>query len=341
MKNPRILLTTPDYPPKLGGLSTFTLAIENALKEEGIDYELFHWQSLSELKSFSRKGFDLGLHIHFFGHHYLKNQCKEHVNFLHGSELLFTSPNFLKKVFKKITKPLFLKSLAQARQNIAISEFTQQKIFNLGLEPDFARDLVFHNCINLKKGSHQLGDKVLSHGPLKFICVARDVPHKNLQGCYDLCVSAAESLEREVELYSPREFNDHPLVKCHNISGLNDSLRNELYRECHFNLLLSLDHSKSGFYEGFGLTVLEAAQFGTPSIVSPHGGLPESCHHNVTGWVLPLKKKVWKQFFLKLDQSQYQRVRAQAFEHTYTSHGEEHYQRLLSFLFKPERGSHR
>ena len=47
-----ILITTSDYPPKLGGLSTFTINIEKVFKDLNVEYELFHWKNSEDLKEF-------------------------------------------------------------------------------------------------------------------------------------------------------------------------------------------------------------------------------------------------------------------------------------------------
>lgn len=325
----RVLLTTPDYPPKLGGLSTFTLGIEKSLNHLGIAYDLLHWQSIGELKKASlKKKYDVGLHIHFMGSHYLNRYCREHINFFHGSEILFTSPHPLKRLYKSLSKWFFLRRLEKARYNIAISEFTLKKIESLGLKIDYSRDLIFHNCLDFK-GQKELILKSLEDSTWNFVCVARDVPHKNLEGAYRLCLEAAKATGKDIIFYSPKEFPHHPMVKSIAIADMSDEKRDDLYKRAHFNLLLSLDHSKRGFYEGFGLTVLEAGRFATPSIVSPYGGLPEACHHNQTGWVIPLKEKNYHQFFKFIDNDQYQRIATQCYQHTIQSHHGGLYDNLL------------
>ena len=45
-----ILLTTSDYFPRLGGLSTFTQNIEKVLMDLGCEYKLFHWKNYKEIE---------------------------------------------------------------------------------------------------------------------------------------------------------------------------------------------------------------------------------------------------------------------------------------------------
>lgn len=331
-KNSKILLTTPDYPPKLGGLSTYSKSIERSLSRLGLEYDVLVWEGAASLKNFQvPHQYDFSLHIHFFGNHYLKSASKYHINFIHGSEILFTSPNLIKKWLKFALKPLFLRTLKNSRHNIFISEFTQEKLSSLGLKPNFSRDIVFHNCIDLQKANKNIQN--YEDGPLRLISLARDVPHKNLNYCYEVAKHLAKVTFRNVELYISKSFPSTDLVKTVNISGVSDDERNELLANSHFNLLLSLDHSYRGFYEGFGLTVLEAASFGTPSIVSPYGGLPEACHHGKTGWVLPLSLKAFEKFFRELDAHTYKEVSFQSYTHALQSHNDEQYDRLLGLFF--------
>ncbi|MCF8060830.1 MAG: glycosyltransferase family 4 protein [Bacteriovoracaceae bacterium] len=324
----KILITTPDYPPKLGGLSTFTKSIERALQSLGYEYDILVWDDIHELKSspLSHK-YKYGLHIHFFGCHYLKNSIEENINFIHGSEILFTSPNLLKRIYKKLFKRLFLASLEHSYFNFFISEFTLNKTVDQGLRLAYDRDIVFHNCIDLSRANLKIQN---FHDPvINLVCVARDVAHKNLEYTYQISKVISIALNKTVQLFITKDFPSNEFVKVINISDVSDEERSDIFKKAHFNLLLSLDHSHRGFYEGFGLTVLEAASFGTPSIVSPHGGLVEACHHGETGWVLPLNDKDFSHFFSSLSSGSYQRVSKKAYEHTLLSHDESAYAHLL------------
>lgn len=328
-QNSKILLTTPDFPPKLGGLSTFSQNIESSLKELGLDFDIFVWENLKELQEFSSsKLYEHAFHIHFFGHHYLKKISKSHVNFIHGSEILFTSPNLIKKIYKKLTKPFFLKTLMKASHNVFISDFTFNKLQSLGLKASYDRDIIFHNCINVEKSDRLIKD--FDQGVFRFISVARDVPHENLESLLDIAKAVALETGKNIELYCSKELPSNELVKCIDISGVDDKERDELLSQAHFNLLLSLEHSDKGFYEGFGLTVLEAGRFATPSIVSPYGGLPEAVHHNHTGWVIEPNANGFKRFFKHLTKEGYKRVSNLAFDHTLSSHDRGLYNKLLA-----------
>jgi glycosyltransferase involved in cell wall biosynthesis len=326
--NSKVLLTTPDYPPKLGGLSTFCKNIEFALKSLGLDYDLLVWDPKKPLSARDElaHSYQWGVHIHFQGGLVLADKCEKNINFLHGSEILFTSPNPLKRLMKSLLKGRALNYLQKSYFNISISEFTMNRVSQKGLNIDYARDLVFHNCIDLN--SSHFVEKSLSDDVINFICVARDVPHKNLELAFELVMSYSMRFQKKVKFYCTREFDDFGTVECFNIQGRDDEEIRKLYCESHFNLLLSRDDSKVGFYEGFGLTVLESGCWGTPSITADSGGLPEACHDLETGWVYNLGSS-FDNLFDKIEASSYPSISRRVFEHSHQSHGRILYEKLL------------
>lgn len=332
-----ILLTTPDYPPKLGGLSTFSYNIKSVLESAGHNVDIFVWKEVSDLKSefHLNKIFDFGIHIHFMGGYGNESICKKNINFVHGSEILFTSPNILKQIAKKLLKKRFINYFERSYFNISISEFTKNKLVRAGLSESIDRDIIWHNCIEL--GTSHFCSPSIEGDTISFICVARDVPHKNLDETVNFCKKISLKTGKKIKLYittQNRWFSNS--VEIISIKDITDNEREELFKKVHFNLLFSLDHSRSGFYEGFGLTVLEAGKYGVPSIVSSSGGLPEAVHHNVTGWVLDNFDNenvfnLWSNV-----ESSYANISKNVFEHTHLSHGLDHYDNLLSLILKKD-----
>lgn len=326
-----ILLTTSDYFPQLGGLSTFTKNIEIVLKEMQLDYELFHWKNVNDIKSFTPEKlsqFSLIINVHpQFA--WLQNSNQERmINFLHGSEILMVSPNPLKNLIKKMFSKTFFNKLSQSYLNIFISEATLKKAIEKGLSVDFSRDVVLHNCIDI---ADAMFVKKELKNKLVFSCIVRNVPHKNLAGSLKFCETVSAETGMQVELIVPKNSGvSSKLISVTELSGTTDQERDEAYKNSHFNLLLSLDHSHRGFYEGFGLTVLEAARFGTPSIVMNTGGLSESVHHGETGWVIDeINSKIVTTIFSRDEISKYQQMAINCYGHTLRSHSLGEYGRLL------------
>jgi glycosyltransferase involved in cell wall biosynthesis len=332
-----LLLTTPDYLPKIGGLTSHTLNVEKVLKRLGVAYELFNWNSYKDILSFPKERlekYDHILNIHSGFHMYMPPSSARVINFVCGAEILFYSPNRLKHLVKQLTRRKAIRRVEEAHVNLFISDFTFQTLIAKGLTPSYSRDLTFHMCVDL--AGHQLVKKDWN-GPLKFVCVARDVPHKNFAGTIALCERTQEILGRPVELVTVtnREFTSEKIKITSYLNPTNE-VRDQLLRDSHLNILLSLDHSKKGFFEGFGQIVQEAGAFGTPSLVLGTGGLPESVHHGVTGWVLPdLRDESVRNWLSGMTPEVYDKISTECYRHTVESHGLDSWERLFQKLLLP------
>ncbi len=335
MTKPRVLLTTSDYLPQLGGLTTYTQNIEICLNNLKIEYDLFHWKSISDLKKFSTtQSYTHLINIHFMGGFYLQHilpACK-HINVYHGSELFFTSPNIVKKIIKKIIKSQMIKYIAQVKNNIFISSYTQSIAKKMGLHLSYERDLIFHNCIDVSLASYT---KQTIDQKITFCSIVRDTPHKNVIGCIEFCEHLQTITKKKIILSLPFKKYTSNIVEIKVYPQLTDTQREELYRESHFNLLLSLDHSSQGFIEGFGLSCLEAGKYGTPSIVLKTGGLPDNVHSLLNGLVInDTDSNQVSRINHLLEADRYHQLRLDTFNHTIISHALSRYEPLLNRLLK-------
>lgn len=336
-----ILVTTSDYYPKLGGLSTFTKNIEKVLSELGLEYEIFHWKNRQDIQKISSEKIQsyshvINIHPQFCWEHTVFHH--KMINFIHGSEGLMTSPNIVKRLVKLFKKKNYFKKLEKSYFNIFISEATFKKTIKRGFTEDYSRDLVVHNCIDTSGA--MFVEKMISSDWV-FSCIVRDVPHKNLQGTVAFCELMNKLTNKKIELIVPQGTNlESNIVKITRLESSSDECRNKAYQRSHFNLLFSLDHSHIGFYEGFGLTVLEAAKFGTPSLVMSTGGLPEAVHHLKTGWVFDsLDEEAVKVFLGQMTNSHYQLLANESYKHTLNSHSLNEYRRLLKTFLSSQEAS--
>tara|TARA_R110002072_G_scaffold276051_2_gene437706 strand:+ start:48148 stop:49185 length:1038 start_codon:yes stop_codon:yes gene_type:complete len=329
----RVIITTPDYPPKLGGLATFSANINSSLKDIGITPDIFVWKSLTEFKELnSLRNYDFAFHVHYLAGQAAPQVAKNNINFVHGSEILFYSPNPIKNLIKKLLKNKTFGYFKNSYLNIFISNITREKFIGLGYQSDCARDIIFHNCIDIKGSSFQAPD-ILNCDELVFTCIARDVPHKNLDGAVQFIDALSKQIDKKITLNitALNRWSNKTNININSIKDVTDDQREEILKNSHFNLLLSLDHSKAGFYEGFGLTILEAGKYGVPSIVSPFGGLVESVHDNETGWVLD-SDLLLHDFQSVL--SSYNRISRNVYEHTISSHSLSRYNEFFKKLLK-------
>lgn len=337
MSTPQILITTPDYLPQLGGLTTYTQNIEETLKDLNISYELFHWNSIDEIKQYENPNrFDFIINIHFMGGFYLPakfHHCR-HINIYHGSELFFTSANMIKKIIKKLIRPQMISYISNCYQNIFISSYTQNLAHQMGLTIDYARDIIFHNCIDLQ--NRDFINLPLNH-ELQLCSIIRNTPHKNLKGCIELAENIQAHCKKSVTLTLPFHVKYTGSIQLNCIEQMSDKQREEIYKKSHFNLLLSLDHSTKGFIEGFGLSCLEAAKYGTPSIALSTGGLPDNIHPQINGYLLSGTRVEDIQSLIHEFSSEpehYQQLRHSTYNHTIESHGLNQYSKLFKKILK-------
>ncbi|MFT6070231.1 MAG: glycosyltransferase involved in cell wall biosynthesis [Bacteriovoracaceae bacterium] len=338
MTNQKILVTTPDYPPKLGGLSTFSKNLVNLLKDNGHEVKVLCWSSISEATNTynQNKDFDLYFHVHYMGGFLGGFPTNKSINFCHGSELFFTSPNFLKRLIKKMSKTKSLQYFEESLQNIFISRYTRGILQNNGFKVNYARDLVFHNCIPLPE-EVPVQKKFYREEKIKLCSIARDVPHKNLDGVFSFAELLAKVSKQKIELsMTSNRFQSSEDIIFKDISNITNSELIKVYNDSHYNVLLSKNNSSKGFVEGFGLTTLEAAKYGTPSIVTNSGGLKENIHHEYNGYRFDEVTEATVEEFFKKSLDLYPSWSQNCFEHLVSSHSMEVFQKLLSKLI----GSH-
>jgi len=329
-----VLLTTPDYPPKIGGLSTFSENIYNVLCSLDLKVDLLVWNSLGDLQHKSQNLTDhykFIINIQSLASTVLKFDAKQ-INFYHGSENLFYSKNIFKYLLKRIFKNKIIKYYEKCHTNVFISNFTFNKLKQYGFVPALDRDLVLHNNIHIINKNYFA--KKLDND-LVFICVARDVPHKNMQAAIKFSITISKKYQKKIKLYITSDrFSSIDNVEIIPIKNCSNLELQDYYKNSHLHLLFSEDHSSRGHFEGFGLSVLEAAQYGVPSIVYNSGGLNESVHDGMTGWVLQSLDQSYFTSVFKLIQKEYPIVSKNCFVHTQSSHSldiyRDHFLRILN-----------
>lgn len=329
-----ILITTPDYLPQIGGLTTATLCLEKVLKNLGKEYRLFHWKNTQELFQFQSKDYqdiELVINIHFLFSAITKFKIQNSINFINGSEILFTSSNPLKKIFKQFKKKEYLNVLSQSRFNVSLSEFSQSLLAAQGFSLNYSRDLIFHLCI--PTDHHQEIKKNLRSETWHFCCIARDVPHKNIDGAVKFCELVQKISGKKITLtLMKKNGRSSSVITLQEAANLSDETVNAVYKSSHFNLLLSKEHREQGFVEGFGLTVLEAALFNTPTIGLRQGGLVDSIHDGYTGWIIDEISETLVSSWVTCATTEYERVSSQALKHTLESHHLGNYQHFMEKL---------
>lgn len=325
----KVLVVTPDYPPKLGGLSTYAKDLVDVLGNIYSTVDVLVWHKYSDLNIKNHQEYDYIFNVNYLSGYLGKWDCQKNINIIHGSEILFYSKNVIKRFYKKIFRSKIINYFEKSSKNIFVSNFTMSKLESFGFEVDYSRDIVFHNCINTKIGTF-LEKTICKGSEIVFCCIARDVAHKNLKGAVEFVKLLAGVftdyrfvLNINTDKYSSEE------VQINDLTSLTDAQREEIYKNSHVNLLLSLDHSNLGYFEGFGLTCLEAAKYGTPSIVSSTGGLPENVHHCFNGLVLEAENKAKMIADVKDFFDNYKEFQIRTYMHVCMGHSLDTYEQYL------------
>lgn len=337
MKKRKVIITTPDYPPKLGGLSSFSRNLYELLCQMNLDVEIFEWSAKS-LISKSRliiPEADLYIHVHFMGGLLGNFPRSKSINFCHGSEILFTSPNPILKIIKKLGKFRGIKYFEESLCNFFISNFTKNKLSELGLRTHYGRDFILHNNIPVKEILEIPVKSYGKDGRIQLCSIARDVPHKNLNDSYMFCLYLHKLTNLQIDFFVTSDrFTSKVGVEVHSLVDKTDDEISEVYKKSDLNLLLSKDNSLNGFFEGFGLTILEAAQYAVPSVVSSTGGLPENVHHLFNGYVLNTVDEKSVDEFNTQAKENYSSWSTNSYQHLNNSHSMDLYKRVFTKLLE-------
>ena len=78
------------------------------------------------------------------------------------------------------------------------------------------------------------------------------------------------------------------------ISNVNEHQKKQLFNHTSLMIMPTLDESYKRSIEGFGISYIEAAFFGIPSIVSNVGGTPEAVLHEKTGIVIDDQNQLFR-----------------------------------------------
>ena len=74
------------------------------------------------------------------------------------------------------------------------------------------------------------------------------------------------------------------------ISSINDNQKKFIFKKTDIMVMPTIDETDNRSIEGFGISYIEAALFGVPSIASNVGGTPEAVIHNKTGIIIDKMK---------------------------------------------------
>lgn len=282
-----------EYPPNSGGVGRYLATIVNnwtekeAIEVKAATFFKFIWpkwlKSLSE--PFKIKPSELWIsHILPLGYVALIYKIltgTPYTIFTHGTDLQFADKYWHKRFLSGII-------LNQARQIIANSRYTMSLVEAFGIK-NKSRALVYpcpalnsSPSISAKKPASLLSvgrlvtRKGFDAGIRAVMELKKTIPNIN----YTIIGSGAEE-ENLKKLIEDNGAQDYIFI----ITNADDNTLKDFYAKS--EVLLAPGREISGDVEGFGLVILEAAQFGTPAVATNIGGVEETIINNKTGILIP------------------------------------------------------
>ena len=239
--------------------------INEFLKENKIEGIIAdHWKSLELIKTDKKK------------------YC-----LIHGKEINHPLGSSLNKRVVKV--------LNNVEKVIANSEYTKNLAINNGVEPN--KVLVINPGVNpakeLNKKSLEKVESLLKVKSPLLITVSRFDKRKNhekvimtlrnLKQIYPdivyICIGDGDELENIKELVKELDLNAQVMF----FNNITDELKNSLVAKSNIFVMPSIIHKTS--VEGFGISYVEAAQYGVPSLGGKDGGASDAINHDITGLI--------------------------------------------------------
>ena len=298
----KIYIVTQNFPPKIGGIQTVMFSIATDISLMGYEVNVFpdHWylgkDNFKVKNIFSPKIFRQYIKKFFLnlGNHEetiiicdtwksvnaIPKKFKNIVLFAHGQEYL-----------KFKNKKRILSSLLRAKILITSSKYTLDLIKNNWIISHLNSEVIYPTY-HLKK---QTFKNRTSNNVTKFISICRvekrkgllqslialnKIQHKGYNFFWDIIGEGPQLNELKQKCY---ELNLDKKVKFHGMVKSNE-IKDDFLQSSDVFLMPTYQDEYS--IEGFGLTYIEAASFGIPSVAGVFGGAPEAVINNKTGWCI-------------------------------------------------------
>lgn len=226
----------------------------------------------------------------------------------------FVHPGTMPAKFAWYLRAVVRRSVRAAGRIVAVSHATRDAaVRELRLDP--VRIAVIGEAPLLGDSTEPRRPGALAEGVDRFLLfVGALEPRKNIPFLLDVFEELGRRGDnRALLLCGPPGWKNRPILarlaaspragNIHRLDFVDDGGLRWLYGHAEVLLMPSLD-------EGFGLPPLEAAAFGTPSLVSDRGALPESALS--PEFVLPLEADIWVERLLEFRRPSPDRLRAHA-----------------------------
>jgi len=309
------LIVTRSYPPELGGMQNLMWGLTNELSKNYMikvfaDYQENH-KTFDEEVSFSiervggikllRKYRKAQLINDFIKENKIEGIIADHWKSL---ELLKTNKKKIclihsKEINHKKGTNLNKRVLNVLNNNVEIvvanSRFTKDLAIKLGVEENKIK--IINPGVDpvqeLNKKTLNKVENLLKHKTPRLITISRFdkrknhekiiMSLKNLKQIYPsivyICIGYGEEEENIKKLVEELNLKEQVMF----FKDITSELKNSLLAKSNIFVMPSIIYKKS--VEGFGITYVEAAQYGIPSIGGKDGGAPDAIDHGKTGLI--------------------------------------------------------
>ena len=308
------LIVTRAFPPELGGMQSLMWGLTKEMSKNFMikvfaDYQKNH-KEFDDKESFSieRVGgikFLRKIRKAQLINEFLKESKVQGIIADHWKSLELIKSNKKKYCLihgKEINHPKessintrLIKVLNDTEKVIANSEYTKNLAIDKGVEKN--KIVVINPGVNpaeeLNKKSLEKVERLLKIKTPRLITVSRFDKRKN----HEKVIMALRNLKQQYPDiiyicvgYGDEENNLKKLVQELNLSSqvmffkdISDDLKNSLLEKSDIFVMPSIIHKTS--VEGFGISYVEAAQYGVPSLGGKDGGASDAIDHNKTGLI--------------------------------------------------------
>jgi len=202
----------------------------------------------------------------------------------HGNELLHRNSRKFTKLFNVLNN---------ANAVVANSEYTLNLVKKIGLQKPILKKI--HPGVENIFETKESEIKNLNGNPviLTLARLEKRKGHIYIINCVEKLINQFNNLKYLIAGEGPELSTLKAIVSKkklnHNIvflGSVNESQKKYIFKKTDLMVMPTIDESVNKSIEGFGISYIEAALFGIPSIASNVGGTPEAVIHNNTGIIL-------------------------------------------------------
>ena len=309
------LIITRSFPPSIGGMQNLMWGLANTISQLDMikvfaDYELNHSEfdnkvsfsieRVGGIKIFRKYRKAALINEYIKSNNNIKNIIADHWKSL---ELIKSNKNKIclihsKEINHKKGSRLNIKLLNvlnNVKTVVSNSEFTKNLAIEIGVNPDLITVINpgVNQVVDIEKKNIKKAKDLLFNKFPKLITVSRYDKRKNhekvimairnLKQIYPkiiyVCIGYGDEEEKLKNLTKELNLEENLLF----LNNLSQDLKNALISNSDIFVMPSIIYKKS--VEGFGISFIEAAQYGIPSIGGKDGGATDAIIHNKTGLI--------------------------------------------------------